>query len=404
MIEGKTTLAQPTAVIVAIMFGLAGPVLAMAPLGMAPLLMAGALLATGAEYASTRNWPEPPRGAVLSLGALFVWCAVSLLWDIDPKDGLRKMADLMLILGALLALLGLGGRLSQDQRRLCGLWLAGGLAVGLILLVVETGFDFPLYRMAKGNSDPKLVDLVESKRAVDALPLLVWPAALALAALGRQGLGIALALVFALACTAWTASSATLGMAVSLVILTLSVWMPVTVRRLLMASTLFAFALVIPLAIVAYDHGGTHAQGLKRSGQHRMEIWRFAAEKSLERPLFGHGFDSSRAVPNGNEVSAFQAPDKPIIPLHPHNGFLQIWLELGLVGVVLSSVALLFGLRAVGRWPTVTGRYALAGYAAAFVIAGLAFGIWQSWWLATLAFSVASCHAMAPGAPRVDHA
>jgi len=404
MIEGRHGLAPKTAGVLAAAFALAGPVLAMAPLGMAPLLIATAVLATGAERLSARPWPRPPIAALMSLGALVAWCAVSLLWDIDPGDGARKLIDLIVVAASLMALLGLGGAMSPGQRRRCGLFLIGGLSIGLILLVIETAFDFPLYRLIKGDSDPKLADLVESKRAVDALPLLVWPAALALAALGKPRLGVFLAVVFAVTCTVWTASSATLGMAVALAILALAYWSIKAASRLLAATTILAFALIVPLSIIAYSHGGSVAHGLKRSGQHRLEIWHFAAEKTLEGPLFGHGFNASRVIPNGDAVSAFLAPGKPIIPLHPHDAFLQIWLELGLVGVVVAVLSLLSSLRAVEGWPKITARFALAGYAAALVVAGLAFGIWQSWWMATLAFSIVSCHALATDAPGENNA
>jgi O-antigen ligase len=397
MTDGRPGLAPATSGILATAFGLAGPVLAMAPRGMAALVIAAALLATGAEYVIRRNRPKLPRIALLSLGALILWCAVSLSWDIDPRDGLRKLLDLVLIAASLLALLGLSDGMSPEQRRRCGLALVGGLAIGLILLVIETAFDFPFYRMLLGNSDPKLVDLIESKRAVDALPLLVWPAALALAALGKKWLAILFVVIFGLACTRWTASSATLGMAVSLVVLALAFWSPAGAQRLLAAMVALAFVLVIPVAIMAYDHGGARTHQLKFSGRHRVEIWHFAAEKALERPLFGHGFNASRVIPNGDAVSAFQAPGKPIIPLHPHNAFLQIWLELGFVGVIAVATPLLLALRTIRRWPGHPARFAFAGYAAALVIAGLAFGIWQSWWLATLAFSAVACHALASG-------
>jgi hypothetical protein len=40
-------------------------------------------------------------------------------------------------------------------------------------------------------------------------------------------------------------------------------------------------------------------------------------------------------------------------------------------------------------------RFALAGFAAALVVAGLAFGIWQTWWLATLALAAGASDMMA---------
>jgi O-antigen ligase len=259
------------------------------------------------------------------------------------------------------------------------------MLIGLVLLAVETLFDFPLYRAVMGES-PKLDDLVESKRSVDALPLLIWPACLALARLKLPWLGALLAAAFTVACVKLTASSATMGMALAMVVFGACFVSIRWVRRVLAASTVLAFALILPLAIFAYDMGGTTTHWVKESGQHRFEIWHFAAQKTLERPLLGYGFNASRYVPNGDAVSRFLPPGHPVIPLHPHDAFLQVWLETGAVGAIIVLAILLAGLRATTYWPASVARFTLPGYAAGLVIAGLAFGIWQSWWMATIAF------------------
>jgi O-antigen ligase len=157
-----------------------------------------------------------------------------------------------------------------------------------------------------------------------------------------------------------------------------------------------AFVFILPLSILAYDHGGTTAHWIKHSGQHRVEIWHFAAERALDKPLLGWGFNASRYIPNGNEVSHFLPAGQSIIPLHPHDAFLQVWLELGAIGAIIVGAMLLLTLRIVDQWPAAVARFTLPGYAAGLVIAGLAFGIWQSWWMATLAFSVATYRMIGP--------
>jgi len=383
--------------IVTIAFALAPPLLAVAPLGMAPLLIAAGALAYSAERVQGGYWPRVPVGATMLFVIFVAWCALSLIWDLNPGGGARKLVDIVLAASALLALLGLANRLRPDQsRRLC--WsLVGGMLAGLVLLVIETLFDFPLYRAVMGATNPKLVDLVEAKRSVDALPLLVWPACLALARLNRPRLGALLAVLFTVACVKLTAASATMGMALSMVVFAACFASTLWVRRLLALATLLAFILIIPVSIIAYDQGGTTAHWLKHSGQHRVEIWHFAADKTLERPLFGWGFNASRYVPNGNAVSKFLPPGQSLIPLHPHDAFLQVWLEIGAIGAIIVGGILLLGLKTIGQWPAAVARFTLPGYAAGLVVAGLAFGIWQSWWMATLAFSAVAYRMIGPG-------
>jgi O-antigen ligase len=372
--------------ILTIAFALAPPLLSLAPLGMAPLMIASGILAYGAERIRSGNWPRVPAAAAVFFIVFIIWCALSLIWDINPGSGARKLVDIVLVTGSLLALLGLAGRMNTEQSRRLSWALVGGMLAGLVLLAIETLFDFPLYRAVMGNS-AKLADLIEAKRATDALPLLVWPACLALARVGRPWLGALLAVLFAVACVKLTASSATLGMALSLILFAACFVSTIWVRRFLALATVLAFLLILPLALLAYDQGGTTAHWIKHSGQHRVEIWHFAAERTLERPLLGWGFNASRYVPNGDEISHFLPPGQSLIPLHPHDAFLQVWLEIGAVGAIIVAGILLLGLRAIGQWPAAVARFTLPGYAAGLVIAGLAFGIWQSWWMATLAFS-----------------
>ena len=383
----RASLSALTLRLLVIAFASAGPVLAVAPLGMAPLLIVIVALAFAAERYSSGVWSLPSRTPAALFLILLIWSALSLTWALNPASGARKLLDLALTGGILQGLLALAPRVSTAQRRHLALALLVGMAIGLSLLAVETLFDFPLYRAVMGNSDPRLVDLVESKRSVDALPLLVWPACLALAVLGRAWLGALFAGLFAIACFKLTASSATLGMLVSLVVFAASFISVKWVRRALSLATVLGFVLIVPLAIFAYEHGGTTSHWLKHSAQHRVEIWHFAAQRTLEQPLFGYGFNASRFVPNGDAISQFLPPGQSLIPLHPHDGFLQIWLELGAVGATITGALLLTGLRAIGKLPTASMRFALAGYAAGMIVASLAFGIWQSWWMATLAFS-----------------
>lgn len=80
---------------------------------------------------------------------------------------------------------------------------------------------------------------------------------------------------------------------------------------------------------------------------YRMYTWEFVMKRIHERPFGGWGIDSSKRF--GGETGAVISD--PImgdlgepVPLHPHNGVLQIWLELGLVGVAGVLIFLARGL------------------------------------------------------------
>ena len=84
-------------------------------------------------------------------------------------------------------------------------------------------------------------------------------------------------------------------------------------------------------------------------------------------------------------------PGVPLMALHPHNGALQAWLELGVPGALLLAGCLYFlvtraGATGAGR---ATAAATTATILAALSIGSLSYGLWQSWWLATL--GIVSC-------------
>ena len=396
MSDAQTGLKPAAFAPLAVAFAAAGPLVSLAPLGMWVLVAVTALTSLAAERIRSGTLPIPPRSALWLSAAFLIWCGLTLLWGLEPADGAGKFIQMVGIFAAVLILLGLAERLNDAQRTRLALILAVSVAIGLVLLGIETTFDYPLQRGLIGDANPRLAHLAESKRSVDALPVIIWSAALGLARLKRPWLGLALAVIFAVASLKLTTSSAMIAMAGSIVVFALATWSAALTRRLAAAATVAAFVLIIPGALLAYKPDMTpETCGLKYSACHRIEIWHFAAIKSLDRPLFGHGLNASRYVPNDGAVSHFQPqPNATVMTLHPHNAFLQVWVELGSVGVILAGALLLAALGTLRYRTPDTARFALAAYAGGILVAALAFGIWQTWWLATLGFGGFACFAL----------
>lgn len=120
------------------------------------------------------------------------------------------------------------------------------------------------------------------------------------------------------------------------------------------------------------------------NANHRIVIWTSTAERSLERPWLGWGLDVSRRVPASRDTSFGQAGAP--IALHPHNGALQIWLELGVVGAIAAAFALVLVTGAIARAspdPRFT-VHAAGAIGATAVIILVSFGVFQSWWIGAL--------------------
>jgi O-antigen ligase len=128
------------------------------------------------------------------------------------------------------------------------------------------------------------------------------------------------------------------------------------------------------------------ADAFKTSLGHRLYIWDFAGKRIAERPFFGWGLDSSRSMPGGSDRIRW---NQTRMPLHPHDAALQVWLELGVPGAVLFAA--LLGWLWLGladcRWPRLYAAAAGGSLTAAIAALSASWGIWQEWWLATLAIA-----------------
>lgn len=105
----------------------------------------------------------------------------------------------------------------------------------------------------------------------------------------------------------------------------------------------------------------------------RIEIWSIALKHISDSPVFGIGLSGYRHLPDA-------------INIHPHNWFLQLLLETGLIGTILFC-ALLTVIATYHFSKAESNIYALAGLASltAFSIAGLAnTSILNMWWVTYL--------------------
>jgi O-antigen ligase len=142
----------------------------------------------------------------------------------------------------------------------------------------------------------------------------------------------------------------------------------------LVGGALAILLLAMPWLILAADRSGglaALAPLTPASTEARLEIWALVSAQVVENPLRGWGLDASRLLP-------------PPVSLHPHNGPLQIWYELGAHGAILAALiwwALLDLAARAAKHDRLGGAAAAAAATAYFVIGALSFGVWQEWWL-----------------------
>ena len=123
---------------------------------------------------------------------------------------------------------------------------------------------------------------------------------------------------------------------------------------------------------------------------HRLLVWEYVANEIYKKPLLGYGTGTSRLigqniilnVPNTNQEI------KGGIPLHPHNNFLEIWLELGLLGIIIINILWIkiikYGIQ-MRQDSYIIGTGVCSSIVTIFIISNLSFGVFQAWWMSSIA-------------------
>jgi O-antigen ligase len=173
-----------------------------------------------------------------------------------------------------------------------------------------------------------------------------------------------------------------LGLGAALLVWVLATWYP-ALTRWFWILFLPAYLLLSPFQGLLIS-AAVPPEWTPRELELREQIWRFALERCLEKPVFGWGFDASDSIPNFGEVS-LRSEGQLIIPNHPHNAPLQLWLELGLPGVLLGGW---FLLRLKERVQAPLAQAVLM-----FVLLNgmLSWGLWRPRWVSIVCLGVLLC-------------
>ena len=360
---------------------------------------------------------HPRNPVLLALTALTVWALLSSLWSATTLGLAARTALAFGITGVLgLWTTGLIQTLSPVTLARLRTALLLGVGLGTLIVIIENYGGYPLTRawaVAKHGSEPMGIELSNFiSRGLTVLVMMMWPAYLVLrrhnpwiAALALAGAAYVLSHVGKHA-VALAVISGFAGFALS--------WAVPRMGMKALRAAVVALVLTVPLA----DHflpqmDQIASLNIFNSARHRLVIWRFAMDHYWEHPLRGWGIESSRAIPGGTGEAVLEFDDPnhvhviikyPLLPLHPHNGLIQLWLELGVPGALLMAAFLWVTLgRAIApgddRW-TVAAK--TAAVACGLTIACISFGIWQAWWISVL-WLTANLFALAPP-PRLDPA
>ncbi|MCH7550172.1 MAG: DUF1674 domain-containing protein [Proteobacteria bacterium] len=372
--------------------------------GIAPVFAAAGLAVLVLGLVRNRAVPLDPGPVIWSLGVLCVWALLTVLWSITPAETVKTGLSLAATFFGGAVLFGAGAGLDGRQKEIFRTGLVFGGAAGFGLIAIEYITDAGLSRFLYGLAGKYLFFtkggyLLALKPGLAATALFFWPWALAMRDRFRVSItGPAIAVALGLIVYA-----ANYAVVIALVaggcVFVLGWWLPRFMPWALAGVVALGvvFAPLIPGLLPSPFEKGPHLRWLNPSSAQRIVIWNNAVVHIREKPVLGAGFDATRALYGKKDRVVYKFPDEIAgrpwgptihepIPLHPHNAVLQVWLELGAVGAAIILVLLLAIIRAIDR--TIEDRIsraaALGALTTGLVVASISFGIWQSWWLASI--------------------
>jgi len=324
--------------------------------------------------------------------AFIAWVFISLLWSQVGLNGIWAAFSILLLCVAGFIFMGVIEALDSRQTRIAQTILMSAGVAMVSLFLFEHLTDGVFAKFLKGRTSSHM-DFIG--RGLSILISVIWPVIALI--LMRKGKRVWVAILIAVAgATAYQYPNEAmfLGFAIGSFTFIAGLWM----RR---ATVVFVFGVFMLFVITGpkIAHTIMNVPAVKAKAvsilghrQHRLNIWEFVSSKVEDRPLVGHGFRMSRLF--GAEENKYYLETREQfgvsrwrlkLPLHPHNISLQIWLELGLIGIILY-LGIIFGIcRIIWTWrgPPVWAAALGASTASYLTVSSISLGAWQSWWLAT---------------------
>ncbi len=376
---------------VAGVFSLTGLALVAGGLALAPLVAGGGLVALIGRLEPTfwrnaRRW-DP---AVWAAAAFFAWATLSWTWS--PYDSPERV--IRLVLGApayALFAVACAGVVARDRPDIEALLLFALVSVS-VAFALEIATGGALTRAYGRWERPQGEVWRNLGHGLSALVALA-PAVVALAWIRGWATRAAAAVIAATAAAGglvFEISGNALGLMAGLVGMAAAAAWPRASVAAAGAAAALAVAAAPVIGLLAHAPATLRAQ-MPLSWEQRLEIWRRVARGVADAPVFGHGLDGMRTQTEYMELRGLRFD---LMALHPHNAGLHIWYETGAVGAALLTATLALMAWRVAQWPGLTrpAAAAAAGTILSFAsMAGVSYGVWQEWWLATAFLALGAC-------------
>jgi len=330
-----------------------------------------------------KSFPAIDPDFALLFALLVTVCFLSSLWSIIPEETITRSFKLAgAFLGGLLLLAGVRS-FSETEREFVLRPLPVILIMTTIVFLIEVSFGYPIFLFFEGAQDTmRYTHYITNWMAVIAV-VLFWPVMQYMISTQQKRLAILTSVLMCFLIYFSTSESAVLGFLMGAIIFLVG-------RYIKHLPFIMLIGIVVALVLSPWLAHGLFVlrpeflvELKAASAAQRMEIWDFMARQIFEKPFLGWGVDSVGSMKLQTDKIFFSRS----YVFHPHNSALQLWIEMGVAGVLLGIGFLGFLFKHIASaQPNI---YMMAGFSSVLMVSLTAYGLWQGWWLGVMFITAA---------------
>lgn len=386
------------------------------------LAVCGVLVLTSVDE-RTAPGTRPPRPQIhitLAFGALALWMLAANLWSPNP-DSIRHTAYVASLLALLVMAAARIARVARHDilfivESAWVVFIAAVVAVVIDMMTQQTWkaalvsqFGFTLddaftdrFVQHTAQGGPVLNNAILSRNGF-AIALLVWPMLLTARSILSRRYRMAASLLLAAISVATVfvlpQDAAKVAMIAGAITFAVAWFFPRVALGVAIAVWVAVSLFAVPIAKIPHMLGVASETGMPYSFRERALIWTTIADAAAQKPIAGQGPSATATLAQqdllsyrldvpGATVPAGAAIESKRSPNHPHNGFLEVRFELGLIGSLLLALAGAMSLWALRRLPHDAMAYALATAAAGTTVLSTSFSLWSTSFAGALGFVI----------------
>lgn len=325
------------------------------------------------------------------LGLFFLCALASTQWSINTDFELHDLGKVSLTFIALILTVQYFNQLGQNQiqRHLKAFLIGLGLVTALV--IIDRLWGYPLTEIVHASP------AVTYSRFITLACLGIWGGCLMLSNTSYHSIW-AFIIIAAYVIFFWSYDfdAGPVALIFGAIVMGLSILTPKFTSFLMRLGILIGPLLIVGWfgLFMSHDHWQKIAYPhVYNTHQQRIEIIDWASKRIVERPQ-GYGFSQTQELSQIKPIDSYTVRDGKLNVVrlwqdgirHLHNGILQIFLELGIIGFLLfaSFIWILLG----RLYHLNLDRYQLGvmhGYVTTTLfIFSVSFGVWQTWWLSTI--------------------